>query len=287
MFSNSTFGDVLKLLPRDFVSKSVERHDSDRWRKTFKTWDHLVALLTAQFSGVSSLRDLETLLHNAQSQHYHLGIRGVKRSTLSDANNTRSAAVFGEIAQRLIQHTKHQKSEMQEVLSVLDSSLICLNGRGYEWAKKTQARGAPPGLKLHVQMAHGTGCLEHVEITPANVNDITQAQTLPLEAGHTYVFDKGYVAYKWWHQIMEKRAAFVSRLKCNAHYEVVEDKPISEPDKGHILRDQIITLSNKHPRGRSRNPLAGQSLRLIEIPHPAGKKRPFLIVSSHLEAPPL
>ncbi len=31
MYSNSAFGDLVKLLPRDTVAKNVERHGADKW----------------------------------------------------------------------------------------------------------------------------------------------------------------------------------------------------------------------------------------------------------------
>jgi hypothetical protein len=38
----------------------------------------------------------------------------------------------------------------------------------------------------------------YAAISAANVNDITPAQTMPIEAGATYVFDLGYYDYRWW-----------------------------------------------------------------------------------------
>jgi hypothetical protein len=34
-------------------------------------------------------------------------------------------------------------------------------------------------------------------VTAANVNDITAAQAMPIEAGASYVFDLGYYDYGW------------------------------------------------------------------------------------------
>ncbi|PCJ34499.1 MAG: hypothetical protein COA93_04815 [Alphaproteobacteria bacterium] len=71
MFSKSILSTILKALPRDQIQKYVGQHGSDRWRKSFKTWYHLVAMLTAQFSGVNSLRELEVLFSGHGSHRYH------------------------------------------------------------------------------------------------------------------------------------------------------------------------------------------------------------------------
>ncbi len=65
------------------------KHSSDKWRKSFKTWDHLVAMLAGQLSGVGSLREVEVLFDSHRSEHYHLPCKGVRHSTLADANKGR------------------------------------------------------------------------------------------------------------------------------------------------------------------------------------------------------
>jgi hypothetical protein len=46
---------LLKLLPFDIISHTVKQHNSDKYYKRFKTYDHLVTMLYATLSGVSSL----------------------------------------------------------------------------------------------------------------------------------------------------------------------------------------------------------------------------------------
>jgi len=284
MFSKSILSTILKALPRDQIQKYVGQHGSDRWRKSFKTWDHLVAMLTAQFSGVTSLRELEVLFSGHASHRYHLGVKTVKRSTLSDANKGRNCAVFRDIAQIMITSTSSRKEDIKEVLTILDASNITLTGRGSDWTQESKVRTNHGGLKLHIQMDCDTEMLEYSEITATNINDITAALDFPLDPGRIYIFDKGYCDYNWWYEIQETGSQFVTRLKRNAAYKVTKTCEISTEDEGFILRDQVIELTNKHPRAKKSNKLAGIPLRLIQIKHPGGKSRPFLIVSNNLEA---
>jgi hypothetical protein len=44
----------------------------------------------------------------------------------------------------------------------------------------------------------------YVNITPTNVNDLSDALKMPIQTGMTYVFDKGYCDYNWWYQLQTK-----------------------------------------------------------------------------------
>lgn len=284
MYNNSMLNEILKLLPRSEIKKIVDQHKGDHYTKTFRSWDHLVAMIAAQLAGVTSLRELEVMLNSHPECHYHLHTKNVKRSTLSDANNNRDFALFRDIATTLISRLCTQKKSLQRVLTVLDSSLLLLKSRGHEWAKDTKTRKSNTGLKLHVQYNHGDDHIEYVAIDHSNVNDITFAQRLSLEASRIYVFDKGYCDYKWWKDIADKGSVFVTRLKKNAAYRVVKSCEIAEEDKGFIRKHQVIVLSSHHWQSKRAKGSFEIPLQLIEIQHPSGKETPFMIVTNDLNA---
>lgn len=284
MFSSSIFAQLLKLLPRDEVRRLASHHRSDHWCKNFTTCDHLVAMLAGQLSGAASLRDLETVLNSQENHRYHLRCGAVRRSTLSDANRSRDSVVFRDLALSLLSGSKRAVGELKTVISLVDSSPIKLSGRGHGWTLATCTRSYNRGLKLHVQFAPQADRVELVEVTDNNVNDISVGRELELEAGRIYVFDKGYCDYNWWHSIAGTGAIFVTRLKVNAAFEVIEERAIPVELAEDILQDQFIRLTNARPRGGKTNELAGVPLRLVQIPHPGGKKTPFWIVSNDLQA---
>ena len=92
-FADSIFASLLKPIDRRQFQKIVDRHDGDAYDKSFRSWDHLVALIYAQLAGVQSLRALESGFNANSQHHYHLGTAEFSRSTLSDAN-ARRPAVF-------------------------------------------------------------------------------------------------------------------------------------------------------------------------------------------------
>ena len=282
MFRPSMLGDLLKLLPRAVVHNVAVLHGSNRWRKSFKLWDHVVAMVAVHLAGRTSLREAVLLLSHRRAHHYHLNCRSVKRSTLADANKTRDSAAFADIVKYLIKTGGRRERQPKAMLSILDSSPIRLDGRGHHWAEASRSRNRSQGLKLHLLTTPEDGGLDYAAVTDMNVNDITEAMTVSLDAGRIYLFDKGYCDYNWWHDILEAGSHFVTRIKTNAAWRMLEERPVDAP---HIVSDRIIELTNKAPRGGKINRLAGHPLRLVEIEHPAGKGAPFLIVSDLLDVP--
>ncbi|MEW7848670.1 DUF4372 domain-containing protein, partial [Massilia aurea] len=102
MYSIATFQQLMKGLPRSAFDKAVKQHGADKYRKHFKSWHHLITMIYAQLSATPSLRALETSFNAHASHHYHLGTALLKRSTLADANEIRSDAVFSDIAKWLM-----------------------------------------------------------------------------------------------------------------------------------------------------------------------------------------
>jgi len=81
---------------------------------------------------------------------------------------------------------------------------------------------------------------------------------MPLLKGATYVFDRAYNDYAWFHDLSQDGITFVSRMKSNAGFEVVESVPVS--DAG-VLEDQWIRLSSA--KGREACPTTLRRIRFV------------------------
>src|SRR2546423_100078 len=123
MYYSTLFSDILKPLDRFKIKELTAKHQSDRYSKSFGSWQHLISMLFCQFSGVSSLREAETAYANQASSRYHLRLPSLKRSTLSQANNRRSPDFFKDIAIDVLQYCrKKANKELASVLRLIDSS---------------------------------------------------------------------------------------------------------------------------------------------------------------------
>lgn len=241
-------------------------------------------MLLAQLTGCKSLREVEFTLNRHHSSHYHLGLSTIKRSTLAYANKHRPAEVFTDLLQSMLhQIGRKQKSEINDLIYLLDSTSITLKGHGFdEWTMATKTRNTQ-GLKLHVEYAPTDGFATYCKITPANVNDVSVGQELSLRHGATYVFDKGYYDYDWWLKI-DEHSHFVTRLKRNAAVKIMENRAIKPEALEVIKEDAIFCLSNTHPRADKKLRYT-KPLRRIEVARPG--KSPLILVTNDLDKDPL
>lgn len=123
----SILGQLVEPINRRRFQTIADEHDGDAYDKVFRSWDHPMVLIYAQFSGAASLRGLE-IGWNANSQHhYHLGSGRLRRSTLSDASRRRPAAVFAETFALLAgQLDRQMRREGTAMLRLIDSTPIPL-----------------------------------------------------------------------------------------------------------------------------------------------------------------
>ena len=284
MQSISRFQDVLRLLPRGAFDKAVAEYRADRYCKTFSCWDHLVAMVYAQLSGMSSLREITAGFNTQSHRHYHLGTGALKRSTLADANTRRDWRVFGDTANALLASVgRRVRQECRDLLFLVDSTTITLKGRGYdEWAAGTR-QPSTQGLKMHIQYDSALQSPAWFSMTATNVNDLTAALGMPVLSGATYVFDKAYYDFNWWRDIDATGARFVSRFKTTVRLQVLEDRPIDPNLASTILKDHLVRFANPSPGGRRRNHYV-QPLRLVEVNRPG--QTPLVLASNDVSSPP-
>lgn len=264
-FRDSIFGRLLEPINRRQFQTVVDRLDGDAYDKSFKSWDHLVALIYAQLSGNDSLRGVVAGFNANPQHHYHLGTGKLHRSTLSDANARRPPGIFAQIFAKLSTMAGQQtRREGMEMVRLIDASPIPL-GKVCSWASWN---GRIRGMKLHVVYDPKSDVPTFVEVTPANVNDIEVGRQTSIQAGTTYVFDKGYCRFDWWQKINDSKAFFVTRAKTSIRLRSVKHRYLRKRkgDGFEILADDEVKLTSK---GDSRLPIP---LRRIKIRREKGGK---------------
>lgn len=284
MFRITTFQHLMKGLPRGTFDQLVKRRNADKYCKRFGHWDHLIAMLYAQLSGVTGLRPLETGFNSHVAHHYHLGTSPIKRSTLADANETRSDAVFCDTAAWLMgKASRKLRQQGNELMYLLDSTSLTLKGREFDrWTLENRTRNTQ-GMKLHVLYDAQKEVPAWHSLSAANVNDIERAVAVPLAANALYVFDKGYNDYNWWNAIDEAEARFVTRFKRNASIKVEKNLDIPAPAVGIVLGDEIVSFKNKRPGGHRINLYHGKHLRRVTVARP-DKATPIILATNDLKS---
>jgi IS4 transposase len=274
---NSVFHSLTKYVPWTKFDQIVEKHDADKLVRKLTTKRQLIALLYGQFDGATSLRAIVNGMESHETRLYHLGAAAVKRSTMSDANTVRPWQVFSELfAQMLQQAHRGLRRASEDAVRLVDSTSLRLSSLNADWASfSTDVFGA----KVHVVYDPKADLPLYFEVTAANINDITPAKAMPIEAGATYVFDLAYYDYGWWAALNDAGCRFVTRLKKNTPLTVVSENRV--PSTSNIVSDRIGHLPQRLA-GSRHNPMQ-DPVREVRVIIDSGKE--LRIVTNDLDSP--
>lgn len=290
-YTPTAFQRLLEPLERRVIARAVAAHDGDhgvgRGDNAWTCERHLKSLLFAQLAGLTSLRQIVAGLAAHSRWFYHLNLRAPCRSTLADANAERPAAVFRDIALALIPVAAGAlRGEGAALIRLLDATPIPLKGDGFPWA---EANARTRGLKLHLLYDSRQRRPVWFDVTSAKIDKpalakagVVAGRAIALEKGATYVFDKGYTDYRWWSQIIDAGAVFVTRRKRNAQCRDIREQPAAGDA---ILADRRLKIGHRQPRGGAPiNPLYQTELREIVVARP-DHDQPLSLLTNDFERP--
>jgi hypothetical protein len=243
MHKLSVFEQIVKQVPRRTFQSLVEKHDADRWVKSFTSWQQLVAMLFAQVSAQGSLRDVAAAFNAHPRRHYHLGSKPLARSTLADANAGRPVAVFEVLLNVMLARIGGRVAGgARDAVRLLDSTVISLSDKMHRWAR---FRSNNCAIKVSMVLDPEAQSPTFFEIAPARITDQTLALKMPIEAGATYVFDRGYMDAAFWATLDAHGCRFVTRAKKNYLIDEVQRRIDPTPE---IFADDLVRLHGD--RGR-------------------------------------
>ena len=277
----SLFSQLLQQVPRNEFAKLVSKHEGERAAKGFTCWAQFTAMLFCQLAHADSLREICNGLACCLGKLTHLGInRGPSKSNLSYANIHRPAALFEDLfwtmtdrfrAQGHLGSRKHKFRFKNKLLS-LDSTTISLCLSLFSWAEFRRAKG---GVKAYVLLDHDDYIPSYVLISKAKMHDAKVLALLRLNTGSIVAMDRAYNDYKQFARWTESGVYFVTRMKENAIYEVVEARGL--PLYRNILSDEIIGLTGAQAQNK-----CPHKLRRIVV-WDADNEREIVLLTNHLD----
>ena len=164
-----------------------------------------------QLSGAGSLREIEATMASHQGRLYHSGAVAPKRSTFADANRDRDFRVFSGLFETMLaQSGRGFRRKLADAVRLIDSTGLRLAGVGAEWARfSTDVFGA----KAHVVYDPDLGRPVYHAVTAANVNDITAAKEMPVEAGRDLCVRSRLLRLRLWARLDALGCRLVTRFK--------------------------------------------------------------------------
>jgi hypothetical protein len=239
---SSIFSQMLQLFSRTEFEQAVREHRAEWHARGFSCWGQFVAMLFCHLGRAQSLREICGGLAASEGKLRHLGLPDApKRSTLAYANEHRPWQLYRTVFYQLLSRCREVAGthgfRFKNKLLTLDATLIELCASVFDWAQYRRTKGA---VKLHLLLDHQGLLPSFALVTEGRVHESRVARRLRFEPGTIVVFDRGYADYDWFAALDAQGVFFVTRLKENADYGVVERRPV--PAGSAVRRDEIIFL---------------------------------------------
>jgi len=230
------------LFSRQRFYELVYRHRAERYAKGFSCWDQFVAMLFCQLAQARSLREISGGLASALGKLRYVGVKTApNKSTLSYANTHRPWQLFQDLFYETLQWCqkaapgKIKKFRFKNKLLSLDSSTLSLCLSLFPWVKFRRTKGA---VKRHLLLDHDGYLPSFAHITEGKKADVHIARIVSLAPGSIIVMDRGYNDYELFANWTRSGVYFVTRLKDNADYTVLEKHAVAA--RGNIVSDETI-----------------------------------------------
>jgi hypothetical protein len=225
-------------------------------------FDNYGALILLYFFNpvLTSLRGIQqaSTLEKVQRQ---LGCQRTSLGSLSEASRLFDAELLQDIiselaAQAVPLYQGHEAEALQGLTAVDGSLLPALSKMAWAlWVDDTHRAGK---LHLHFDVLKGVPCAASVTAGNGSENEQLRAK---LQADRLYVIDRGYAEYQLFQDIVDAQSSFIGRIRDNAVFEVVEERPVSaEARQVGVLRDRVVWLGCAKSGAVLR-----QQLRLVEV----------------------
>jgi adenylate cyclase class IV len=286
---------ILKLIEAVNIQSLINKHQSDHYYKAFKTRTHIVTMLFGIFSRCDSMNEICEGLRALGGKLNHLGLeKAPAKSTASDGLRNRSHEFFEDLYFTLVNKYQSFLSDsrtygltFKEVL-LIDSTTIrlfsdILKGVGRNPKGDGKKKG---GLKVHMLIDAVQSVGRFIKITAAKVHDKNFLKSLELISHSMIVFDR---AYNYYHQFAlwsEQQVYFVTRLKKNAVYTVVEQlrKHYRKKGQAKVLSDEIIELEyNPEDKNGKKQTKVTKKVRLRKVCYQDEKNRYYEFLTNNFE----
>jgi len=238
-------------------------------------------MLFCQLGDAKSLREITGGLAASEGKLRHLGLtQAPARSTLAYANEHRPWQLYQDVFHQLLGQCqvvaaaaggRKRKFRFKHKLLSLDASVIELCASAFDWALYRRTKGA---VKLHLLLDHQGHLPCYAVITEGKQHEIRVARQLHFEPGSLLAIDRGYIDYDWFADLTRQGVFFVTRMKENADYLVVEEREL--PQRKGLLRDQVIYFAKDFAAGRN------CPYRRIEF-YDEGQDRVLVFLTNHLK----
>lgn len=254
MLNVTLFSQIIHCLDRNIFSTTLAKYKTDKHNKGINSWTHFISMLFCHLSKSQSIREITNGLLSISGNLNHLGIQGKSpsKSSLSYINANRDWQMFREYYFKLLENFQNKGQfkrkkfkKIKRKIYLLDSTIISVCLKVFDWAKYRQEKGA---IKLHTMLDYD-GCLpEYVYMTEGKQSDVKHAKYMMIPKKSVLVADRGYQDFKMIYQWNKDEIIFVIMLKESIKYDQVKELALPEENDEHIIKDEIIKLTGEQTK---------------------------------------
>lgn len=219
---------------------------------------------------ITSLRGIQEASHLKKVQK-RMGVNATSLGSLSEAQGVFDAKLLAplipELARKAAPLEKDPKLKtLQQTLTAVDGSLLPALPKML-WALWIDDKNK--AAKLHLEFDILKGVPTRGEITHGNANEKTNLRSA-LSSNKLYVLDAGFNLYSLFQDIINANSSVVARLRDNAVWEVLEERPLTTDDiTAGVTKDIVVNLGSKNKQESLSSPV-----RVIEVFHKGDSNRP-------------
>jgi hypothetical protein len=276
------FKQIVKMLPREQFDLLVQQCGSDRYYKTFFSWDQLIVMLFGIFSRCDSMGEVCDSMRALEGKLNYLNMDcSPAKSTAGDALRDRSEELFKLYYFALIAYFRpflsvsRKKDVSFEEFYAFDSSTFTLfsevmKGVGRNRKDDGKKKG---GLKVHMLTDIHADTAVFATISEAKMHDKKFLAHLNPAKGSMLVFDKAYNFYQQFADWTREGVNFVCRLKDNAKaqlQEVLFEKNLTKEEFG------VYKIGHIHLEYKREKKPETLCLRLVYYKDEKGRKYKFI-----------
>jgi hypothetical protein len=290
------FKQIVNLLDAINITSIAKKHNADHYYKAFKAKTHIITMLFGILSRCDSMTEICESMRALTGKLNHLGLeKAPAKSTACDGLRNRDNKFFEEVYFDLVKRYQSFLSDsrtygltFKEVL-LIDSTTIrlfsdILKGVGRNPKGDGKKKG---GLKVHMLIDAVQSVGRFIKITAAKVHDKNFLKEIELNPHCMLVFDRAYNYYNQFALWTSKEVFFVTRIKKNAVYKVIEtiSKHTKVKGKAMVLKEEIIEIEYC-PEDENGKKLTKEkrTLRLKKVCYQDEKNRYYEFISNHMDS---
>ena len=264
------YNQLLNLLDKQKICEiSQKTLKSESYVKKLDGYTHLVVMLYGVLKHFDSLRELEIGMQAEAHKLHHLGIDYmVRRSTLAEANKRRPQEFFANVYSHLLSKygqflsdsrpKRKGKDEIkakdwERLLYMMDSTTISLFDNILKGVGRHPKSGKKKGgMKVHTVMKYIVGVPMVVQLTSAAKHDHYLLKEVHLPKDSTLAMDRAYIDYAQFQRLTDEGVCYVTKMKKNLKYKVLESVTYVNPNGLVEYQDQKVLFEKGDLKHESR-----------------------------------